>query len=62
MCDRGISCKKPRPTVAVEPCEIKVYLIYNSGTLIVVKCTLLMADVYYYHEASDTRTNENPMI
>jgi hypothetical protein len=52
--------EEPRPTMAVEPCEIKVYLIYNLGTLIVVKCTLQMADFYYYHKANDI--NENPKI
>jgi len=62
MCeyDRGKSWKKPRPTMAVEPYEINIYLIYNSGTLIVVKCTLQMADFYYYHEANDA--NYNPKI
>lgn len=62
MCeyDRGNSWKKPRPTMAVEPCEREVYLIYNSGTLIVVKCTLQMADFYYYHEANGA--NDNPKI
>jgi len=46
--------------MAVEPYEINIYLIYNSGTLIVVKCTLQMADFYYYHEANDA--NYNPKI
>ena len=46
-CDRGTAWKKPSPTMAVEPCERKVDLIYNSGTLFVVKCTLQMDDFYY---------------
>ena len=39
--------------MVVETCERKVYLVYNSGNLIVVKYTLQMADFYYYHEAND---------
>lgn len=59
-CDRRTSWKEPGPTMAVEPSERKVDLIYNSGTLIVEKCTLQVDDFYYYHGANDA--NDNPKM